>query len=76
MSVKVKCRHCLRAIGEMKDSNQVQQLVQEQPLSNDELNEILQEDEQGELNVLLVCEECEEILTQNPSLFEQDNFIH
>ncbi|GEN44736.1 anti-sigma-F factor Fin [Alkalibacillus haloalkaliphilus] len=76
MSAKVKCRHCSRNLGEIDDTKQVQQLIEQQSLTQEELNDILQEGEQGELNVLLVCEECEDILSQNPSLFELENFIH
>ncbi|WP_188207361.1 anti-sigma-F factor Fin [Alkalibacillus aidingensis] len=76
MSVTMKCRHCKQPIGEIEDINRVTQLIEEQQLSTDEINDMLQEDSEGTMTVFLVCEHCEDILTQNPNLFEHDNFIH
>ncbi len=59
-------------MGVIEDENRVYELLGQQPLALD----IVQLNDDGETFVQLVCEHCEEILTQNPNLFENDTFIH
>lgn len=72
MSITMKCRHCRQSMGVIEDENRVYELLGQQPLALD----IVQLNDNGETFVQLVCEHCEEILTQNPNLFENDTFIH
>ncbi len=68
----MKCRHCQQTMGTIDDEERVYELIGQQPLALD----IVQLNDDGEVFVQLVCEHCEEILTQNPNLFENDTFIH
>ncbi|MGP4073776.1 anti-sigma-F factor Fin [Piscibacillus sp. B03] len=72
MSVTMKCRHCQQSMGVIHDEERVYDLLGQQPLALD----IVQLNDDGEVFVQLVCEHCEDILTQNPNLFENDTFIH
>ena len=62
-------------MGELKEHPRVFDLLN-QELSTEESNHMMKENQQGDLMLQLVCETCEETLTQNPGLFENDNFIH
>ena len=68
-------RHCGESTGELKEHPLVFDLLN-QELSTEESNHMMKENQQGDLMLQLVCETCEETLTQNPGLFENDNFIH
>lgn len=59
-------------MGAVDDEQRVYELLGQQPAALD----IVQMNDEGEVFVQLVCEHCEEILTQNPNLFENDTFIH
>nr|WP_289038351.1 anti-sigma-F factor Fin [uncultured Allobacillus sp.] len=75
MAIKMTCRHCGESMGELKEHPRVLDLLN-QELSAEESNHMMKENQQGDLMLRLVCETCEDTLTHNPSLFENDNFIH
>ncbi|MBU6080129.1 MULTISPECIES: anti-sigma-F factor Fin [Allobacillus] len=75
MAIQMTCRHCGESMGELKEHPRVFDLLN-QELSTEESNHMMKENQQGDLMLQLVCETCEETLTQNPGLFENDNFIH
>ncbi|WP_194840864.1 anti-sigma-F factor Fin [Filobacillus milosensis] len=72
MAVNMKCRHCQQSMGVIEDEDRVYDLIGQQPFALD----IVQLNDEGEVSVQLICEHCEEILAQNPNLFENDTFIH
>ncbi|MET3683759.1 putative metal-binding protein [Alkalibacillus flavidus] len=71
----VVCRHCQKEIQHVADDESLHQWLR-QETTESEFRDILRMDETGVLHIMLVCEECEEILAQNPNLFEHDYFIH
>lgn len=75
MAIKMKCRHCGKSMGEVDEHPRIFDLLSDQ-LSVEDSRHMIKEDQDGELMLQLVCETCEETLTHNPSLLENDNFIH
>ncbi|GEL78257.1 anti-sigma-F factor Fin [Tenuibacillus multivorans] len=76
MAVQMKCRHCQQSMGSIEDEHRVYDIIAQQPLSVEEQHDLMTENEEGQKTLNVVCEHCEEILTQNPNLFENDTFIH
>ncbi|PKR77504.1 hypothetical protein CEY16_12320 [Halalkalibacillus sediminis] len=75
MSLKITCRHCKKPMGEIKDDTEIKELLNDLSALNETEGSIHQQ-EDGTRSLELVCENCEEILNENPTLFELDYFIH
>ncbi|MGM8215708.1 anti-sigma-F factor Fin [Bacillaceae bacterium W0354] len=76
MAILMKCRHCQQTMGSVEDLVTVYDAIIRNGFTQEEINDMIQQDELGNSELHLICEECEEILAQNPSLFENENFIH
>ncbi|MDQ0158452.1 anti-sigma-F factor Fin [Alkalibacillus salilacus] len=72
----VSCRHCHKVMQEFDGDSMLENWLLEHSGEETNFHEFLQTTPDGSLHLWLVCEECEDILTQNPNLFEQDYFIH
>lgn len=76
MAILIKCRHCEESIGTVDDPIKVYETMKQNGFTQEEMNEMIHYDETGQVELQLICEHCEELLAQNPNLFENDNFIH
>lgn len=76
MAILIKCRHCEESLGTVDDLIKVYDTMKQNGFTQEEMNEMIHYDETGQIELQLICEHCEELLAQNPNLFENDNFIH
>ncbi|WKB35931.1 anti-sigma-F factor Fin family protein [Terrilactibacillus sp. S3-3] len=76
MVIVYKCRHCGTKVGELAiDTIQNGKLGLDR-LTIQELQEMVQFDnDNGTLEILTICEDCQEALTKNPEFHQWDTFI-
>lgn len=75
LSIIYKCRHCGHLIGELE-----QGIVSSSALGLDMLNEsekqnIVAFQQNGDIHLKVICESCEDTLTQHPNYYELEYFI-
>ncbi|GGB51134.1 anti-sigma-F factor Fin [Lentibacillus populi] len=75
MSIVYQCRHCGHVVGEVN-----QQLVDETMLGLDKLSakdkrEMIHYQQNGDVQIKTICENCEASLGANPQYHELDFFI-
>lgn len=75
MSIVYQCRHCGQVVGEID-----QQMVDDSMLGLDKLSvadkqNMINYQENGEIQIKIICENCEASLRTNPSYHELDFFI-
>lgn len=76
MTIVYKCRHCGTKVGELQiDAIQNGKLGLDR-LTIQELQEMVQFDNDNDtLEILTICEDCQEALTKNPEFHQWDTFI-
>lgn len=75
MSFIYKCRHCGHLIGELKKETFNQSQLGFDQLSAAERHVMIQPQENGDICIQSICENCEDSLEQNPRYYELDFFI-
>lgn len=76
MAIIMKCRHCNQQLGTVDDLVTVYDAIYQNGFNQEEINDMIHHNESGQSELHLICEHCEEILAQNPNLFENEKFIH
>ncbi|WLD93463.1 anti-sigma-F factor Fin family protein [Alkalihalobacillus sp. AL-G] len=75
MNIYYSCKHCRTPIGKIDvDSVNTVNLGFDH-LSENERQEYLSYDEDGQLHVKSICEDCYEMLIKNPDYHALDSFI-
>ncbi|MFD1039880.1 anti-sigma-F factor Fin [Virgibacillus byunsanensis] len=75
MSIVYKCRHCGHVVGKLD-----QQVIDSTMLGFDQLSvedrkEMIEYQNNGDVHITVICENCEESLGHNPHYHELDFFI-
>ncbi|WP_368502894.1 anti-sigma-F factor Fin [Alkalihalophilus sp. As8PL] len=74
MAIHYKCRHCRTNIGQIDNHTDATSLGFGH-LTSQERQEMLTYENNGDIHVNVICEDCEEALTRNPNFYELDTFI-
>lgn len=75
MNIIYKCRHCEQNIGTLRtDEVSFDQLGWER-LTVEERTEMIQTSANGDVEIRVICENCETTLKENPNYHELDFFI-
>lgn len=75
MGLYYNCRHCHTCIGIINEEDVSPEALGLHGLSPSEQNEHLRTDYEGNTNVTVICEHCEEAMRLNPVLHGLDYII-
>lgn len=76
MAIHYYCRHCQKNIGTISKWEADLEQLGINTLTLEERTEMIDYDSQGNLHVKVICEECENILRDNPDYHENESFLH
>lgn len=75
MAICYQCRHCGTEVGTI-DANRVSaERLGFHHLTADERKEMIHYEQNGDITVQTVCEDCQEALERNPEFHQWDTFI-
>ena len=74
MAIIYKCRHCSTQIGKIDQHIETETLGFDH-LTSMERKDMLEYNENGDVLVHVICEDCHEALIRNPDLYELDQLI-
>ncbi|RJS55245.1 peptide ABC transporter permease [Bacillus subtilis] len=75
MALHYYCRHCGVKVGSLESSMVSTDSLGFQHLTNEERNDMISYKENGDVQVLTICEDCQEALDRNPNYHEYHTFI-
>lgn len=75
MSINYKCRHCKETIGSLVASAIDQTTLGLGILTDQEMKEMIQHRQNGDIDIQTICESCEGSLEHHPEYHELDHFI-
>lgn len=75
MAILYRCRHCGTAVGQLEDSAVHSEQLGFHHLTNDERKEMIQYEQNGDITVKTICEDCQEALERNPEFHQWQTFI-
>ncbi|UFU01525.1 anti-sigma-F factor Fin family protein (plasmid) [Radiobacillus kanasensis] len=75
MSLIYTCNHCGNNVGELHQKVVDTQSLGWHELSEQEKREMIQYQDNGDIHVKTICENCQESLDHNPHYHELDYFI-
>lgn len=76
LSIIYTCRYCKHKIGRLNHNMVTTSMLGLDNLTIEEKKRMIHYEPNGELNIIVICESCEESLTQHPNYHELDFFIH
>ena len=74
MAIHYQCRHCQLPLGSLTQSVHASDLGIH-VLDSSHRDEVLTYQENGDIHVRAICEDCQEALATNPTLHELDHLI-
>ncbi|MFC0472886.1 anti-sigma-F factor Fin family protein [Halalkalibacter kiskunsagensis] len=74
MAIHYQCRHCKTKLGSIEQEMHSETLGFTQLTSRERAN-MLSYNENGDIHVQAICEDCHEALARTPELYELDNLI-
>ncbi|MBM7555130.1 anti-sigma-F factor Fin family protein [Thalassobacillus pellis] len=75
MSIIYVCRHCKSTVGKLEQSAADETRLGLSDLNAEERQEMVELQQNGDLRIQTICDDCEEALDQNPQYHELDSFI-
>ncbi|MEC2076597.1 anti-sigma-F factor Fin family protein [Metabacillus fastidiosus] len=75
MALHYYCRHCGVKVGSLDHVNLSSDHLGFNQLTNNERQEMISYEQNGDVHVKIICEDCQEALERNPDLHQYDNFI-
>lgn len=75
MAIHYHCRHCKKHVGSLNQQNLSSEQLGFHELTAEERQTMIGYDEQGDLNVKTICEDCHEALERNPDYYALQSFI-
>lgn len=75
MAIVYKCRHCGHVIGELDENAFDSSILRFDNLSVRDKQQMIHYQNNGDVHVHVICENCEERLRQYPHYHELDYFI-
>ncbi|WP_186575710.1 anti-sigma-F factor Fin family protein [Aquibacillus kalidii] len=75
MAIVYSCNHCGNQIGQLEQKVIDTQSLGWKELSSDERKEMIQYQNNGDIHIKAICEDCQETLENNPHYHELDYFI-
>jgi hypothetical protein len=75
MSIHYKCRHCGVAVGTIDSMSVNSQELGFHHLDDQERMDMISYQNNGDIEVKTICEDCQEALDRNPQFHENKTFI-
>ncbi|MCM3164655.1 anti-sigma-F factor Fin family protein [Metabacillus litoralis] len=75
MALHYYCRHCGVKVGSLENQSLSSQQLGFDSLTNDERQEMITYQQNGDMHVKTICEDCQDALHRNPDLHQVDNLI-
>lgn len=75
MSIIYNCRHCGHVIGEIRQRVVDTTILGWDKLSAEEKQEMIQYQDNGDIHIHAICDNCKESLGSHPEYHELDYFI-
>ncbi|MDL4840474.1 anti-sigma-F factor Fin family protein [Aquibacillus rhizosphaerae] len=75
MAIVYNCKHCGNKVGQLDQEVIDTQALGWNQLSNEDRQEMIQYDSKGDIQIKVICEDCQESLDKNPHYHELDFFI-
>lgn len=76
MAIHYHCRHCGVKIGSIDNVSIHSEQLGLHKLSDEERQDMVSYNQQGEINIISICEDCHEYLQRNPDHHQYDFLIH
>lgn len=75
MAVHYQCRHCGITLGTIDQSIHDSVRLGIHTLTDEERLDMVQYDNEGNIHIKSICEDCQELLERNPDYHNQDYLI-
>ncbi|PWA12127.1 peptide ABC transporter permease [Pueribacillus theae] len=75
MAIVYECRHCQQEVGRIDAIEVEERSLGFQVLTNEERLEMITYEQNGDVKVKTICENCQEALDRNPIFHQLDSFI-
>lgn len=75
MAIVYECRHCQQEVGRIDATEVEESSLGFQVLTNEERLEMITYEQNGDVKVKTICENCQEALERNPIFHQLDSFI-
>ncbi|MGJ7923173.1 anti-sigma-F factor Fin family protein [Neobacillus sp. LXY-4] len=76
MAIHYHCRHCGANLGTIDKMSVHSEQLGLHKLSDKERQEMVSYDQQGDIHITSICEDCQEQLDRNPEYHQYDFLIH
>ncbi|MBB6447470.1 anti-sigma-F factor Fin family protein [Bacillus benzoevorans] len=76
MAIHYHCRHCGMKIGMIDQVSVEAERLGLNKLTDEERHEMITYNENGDLHIKSICEDCQESLQKNPEYYQNDFLIH
>lgn len=76
MAIHYYCRHCGVKIGSLNQLTVDSEQLGLHKLSEQERLEMVTYDQEGDIQITSICEDCQEYLERNPDFHQYDFLIH
>ncbi|MCT2534312.1 anti-sigma-F factor Fin family protein [Aquibacillus koreensis] len=75
MAIVYKCSHCDNLVGQLDHHTVDTQALGWNNLSSEDRKQMIQYQNNGDIQIKTICEDCQESLDRNPHYHELDFFI-
>ncbi|MTT32988.1 DUF2757 family protein [Terrilactibacillus sp. BCM23-1] len=75
MNIIYKCRHCGAKIGSIRSDHIEESTLGFDHLTDHERQEMIQSNQEGQIQVMAICEDCQETLDKYPEYHQWETFI-
>lgn len=75
MSIRYNCRHCGVAVGKIDQKSVDINRLGFQLLNSEERMDMIQYQDNGDIEINTICEDCQEALERNPELHSLQTFL-
>ena len=75
MALHYFCRHCSVKVGSLDNISVYSEQLGFNQLSTHERQEMISYEQNGDIHVKTICEDCQEALDRNPDLHQVQNLI-
>jgi hypothetical protein len=75
MALHYHCRHCGVNVGSIDNISVSSEQLGFDHLTNDERQEMITYQQNGDILIKTICEDCQDALNRNPDLHQYESFI-
>ncbi|MGM0838768.1 MAG: anti-sigma-F factor Fin [Bacillota bacterium] len=75
MAIHYNCRHCGHRVGTIENRSVYTEHLGFHQLTDSERQEMIAYQQNGDIHVKTICEDCQEALERNPAWHETESFI-